>query len=286
VSRRSDCPASADGAGGQDGGVVAWDGGVVLLEEDELKDGLRSSAGLSADGAGLPADEAGLPADEAELPAGAVFSWAGESLFADRALNQLFAAVAACRTAWRPLSSMPFGDPSALPGLAPSSGESDKLLDLPIPSAGNGTGCGLRVAVPSAAAEFTLSAAALPAALPASAVSAPELAEFSASSVTALASARGVPESDEPGGLVRGDDMTSLSAVASTVSSSGSISRPDGATIREGSVARPALSTPSSSVPKVPLCAFSRDYTTKGNLPLTPESPGPDPKRPRGFTCR
>jgi hypothetical protein len=282
VSRRSDCPASADGAGGQDGGVVAWDGGVVLLEEDELKDGLRSSAGLSADGAGLPADEA-------ELPAGAVFSWAGESLFADRALNQLFAAVAACRTAWRPLSSMPFGDPSALPGLALSSGESDKLLDLPIPSAGNGTGCWVRVAVPSAAAEFTLSAAALlalPAALPASVVSAPELAEFSTSSVTALASARGVPESDEPGGLVRGDDMTSLSAVASTVSSSGSISRPDGATIREGSAACPALSTPSSSVPKVPLCAFSRDYTTEGNLPLTPESPGPDPERPRGFTCR
>lgn len=151
MSRHRDCPASADDAGAsagaqdagvvaRDAGVVAWDGGVVLLEEDELKDGLRSSAGLSADGAGLPADEAELPADEAELPAGAVFSWAGESLFADRALNQLFAAVAACRTAWRPLSSMPFGDPSALSGLAPSSGESDKLFDLPIPSAGNGTG--------------------------------------------------------------------------------------------------------------------------------------------------
>jgi hypothetical protein len=251
VSRHSDRLASADDAGAsaaaRDAGVVAWNGGVVPLEEDGLKDGLRSSAGLPADGAGLPADEAELPADEAELPAGAVFSWSGESLFADRALNQLFAAVAACRTAWRPLSSMPFGVPSASPGLAPSSGESDAgFLGLPIPSAGNGTDRWVRVAAPSAAAEFALSAAALPA----SAVSVPELAEFSTSLVTALA------------------------AVASTVSSSGSIPRPDGATIREGSVARPALSTPSSSVPKVPLCAFSRDYTTEGHLPLTAKSPG------------
>jgi hypothetical protein len=81
--------------------------------------------------------------------------------------NQLFVAAIACRTAWRPLSSMPLPDPAASARLSPSeslsgvaseaaeavsptglaeAGPAAEALDpfgLPISSAGNGTGAWL-----------------------------------------------------------------------------------------------------------------------------------------------
>lgn len=74
----------------------------------------------------LPASDDPLPAsdedeeeddddeEEAVLPGGDSCSGAGLA-FAARAVNQLFVAAIACRTAWRPLSSLPF------PAVAPSS---------------------------------------------------------------------------------------------------------------------------------------------------------------------
>lgn len=113
-----------------------------------VKDGLRS-AEENAAGRGLvplallPVAPDPLPSADSDLPALA---------------NQLFVAAIACRTAWRPLSSTPFPDEAESPdgslpaapfsATAPFSAAAASVLaglapgplDLPIPSAGNGTG--------------------------------------------------------------------------------------------------------------------------------------------------
>ena len=179
------------------------------------------------------------------LPAG--------SAFAERAVNQLFVAAIACRTAWRPLSNLPFPDPvpfsrsplsraSRVAGVPEDSDE--ELFGLPIASAGNGTG-GWSCEAPSA----------------------------SASALSAFPAApRPLSE------LVRDGDIALLSTTASAVSPSGSASWPGGATIRGGSVARPASSTPSSLCPLVPLCTFSRDYPTGDKLLLLSAALALDPE--------
>jgi hypothetical protein len=188
-----------------------------------------------------------------------------ESFFADRVVSQLLAAA----IAWRPLSSMPFGD-VAPSGSSLSSGEfgesREELLCLPISSAGNGgTGDWLRAAVRSLTSASALSAR-----------SGAELAEFSSSSFAALAPDCAASELDDFD-LVRDEDMTSLSTVASAVCSSESISRPRGATIRDGSVTFPASSTPSSSIPTgAPLYAQQRLYD-EGDSPFAAAPPGAEP---------
>lgn len=171
-----------------------------------------------------------------------------ESLFAVRAANQLLVAAIACLTVDRPPSSLPFGTGAALAGWSELSGESgaseasgasegsaEEVFGLPIWSAGSGTDGWLAEACP-----------------------------FASTSVPWSPPRFTLPVST----LLRDELITSFSAVASTVPSSGSMSRPDGATIRDGSVARPALSTPSSSVTTGAPCTFSRAYTTKGDLPF------------------
>ncbi len=190
----------------------------------------------------------------------------GESAFAAARANQLFVAAIACLTAWRPLSSTLFG-PVKLPARPVDGGDSLAVspaadaacdgsvsaalplepLGLPISSAGNGTGAwrGAGASSESAgsaksteSAESTESAAA---GLP------------SPSRPAACGSGRDVPDpaaaDREVPGPVRDEDMNPFSVIVSAVSVSGSISRPGGTTITEGSVARPASSTPSSSVP-------------------------------------
>jgi hypothetical protein len=85
----------------------------------------------------------------------------------------------------------------------------------------------------------------------------------------ALAADRDVPDADDAdrdvSDRVRDEDMVPLSSVVLAVSASGSTSWPDGATNTDGSLARPAWSTPSSSVPKwCPFCTFGRDYLIVG----------------------
>lgn len=107
-----------------------------------MKDGLRS-AEENAAGRGLvplellPVAPDPVRSADSDLPARA---------------NQLFVAAIACRTAWRPLSSTPFPDDAESPGCslpaAPFSAAAASVLaglalrplDLPIASAGNGTG--------------------------------------------------------------------------------------------------------------------------------------------------
>jgi hypothetical protein len=179
----------------------------------------------------------------------------------------LFVAAIACRTAWRPVSSMPLPEPAASPrrswsgfslafSLAFSAAEPALvaarkpapgvfgLFGLPIPSAGNGTGAWLDAAAgedadgEDAGASVTASSGA-------------GSAPFWMAAV--LAADREVPDADDADRDVpdraRDEDMVPLSSIVSAVSASGSTSWPDGATITDGSVARPASSTPSSSVP-------------------------------------
>jgi hypothetical protein len=189
-----------------------------------------------------------------------------ESLFAVRAANQLLVAAIACLTVDRPLSSLPFGTGAALAGWSESSAESgtseasgapeaseasaEEVLDLPIWSAGRGTGGWLAEACPFASRS----------------------APWSPPRFT-------LPVST----LLRDELITSFSAVASTVPSSGSISRPDGATIRDGSVARPALSTPSSSVTTGPLLLSAEPIRPRAIRPSCRKSgcgtPGPPCRR-------
>jgi hypothetical protein len=203
---------------------------------------------------------------------------ADESVFNERA-NQLLVAAIACLTAWRPVSSMPLPGPALSPpgsssGFSPAFSAAGPALGtarkpapgvferfrLLISSAGNGTRTW-----PDAAASPSAPEAGLPA--PAGLGTSDDGEEASAASVTAssgtgsaplllaaaLAADRDVPDADDADRDVpdraRDEDMVPLSSIVSAVSASGSTSWPDGATITDGSVARPASSTPSSSVP-------------------------------------
>jgi hypothetical protein len=284
TSRHSDdappgpvCGEAVDGAGGAAGaGDVAVsresrDDGAVddavpddavpddavpddVAVDDAVKVG-RRSPGEKTEGPGAPEPELGgggamieppgtagdacLGADDPVVPA---WSESEASLFAD-GLNQLVVAAMACLTAWRPLSSTPLAvetRPSEWPSLSFGSA-ADPLL----PVSDSVTRC------------------AGPFFLPIS----------SAGNGTRLEESSAAPPlwcDEAPFEAMASSDMTSFSVTASGALTSGSISRPGGATIRGGSGARPASSTPSSSVPKlvVPLCTFSRDYPTTDNLPV------------------
>jgi hypothetical protein len=248
VSRESRDDGAVDDAVPDD---VAVDDAAV---DDAVKVG-RRSPGEKTEGPGAPEPELGGggamieppgTAGDACLgaadPVAAASSESEASLFAD-GLNQLVVAAMACLTAWRPLSSTPLAvetRPSEWPSLSfgsaadPSLAASDSVTRcagpffLPISSAGNGT----RLDESSAAPPLWCDEA--------------------------------------PFEVVASSDITSFSVTASGALTSGSMSRPGGATIRGDSGARPASSTQSSSVPKlvVPLCTFSRDYPTTGNLPF------------------
>ncbi len=129
--------------------MVVVDGAdvVVVSWGDGVKDGF-ASRGAKPELA--LKSEAAAPA----VPAAAAGS-GSESLLPDpdREVNQLLVAAIACRTACRPLSTLPFDDAAASSGWSPSSfGESgdstepaeadesaEELFDLPISSAGSGT---------------------------------------------------------------------------------------------------------------------------------------------------
>ena len=71
----------------------------------------------SGEGEDCTGEGAGEGGDGAEEGGGALLTgWdsclAAGSAFAERAVNQLFVAAIACRTAWRPVSSLPFPDPA------------------------------------------------------------------------------------------------------------------------------------------------------------------------------
>jgi len=232
-------PASGEDGAGEGGGEVGAreGGGEVGDREGGAGEGGAGEGGAGEDGAGEDgAAEVGAGEDGAgEDAAGALLSGLGTCLgsclaagsaFAERAVNQLFVAAIACRTAWRPLSSLPFPDPvpfsrsplsraSRVSGVPEDSGE--ELFGLPIASAGNGTGGWSCEAPLASASAWALSA---------------------------------FPAAPRPlSELVRDEDIALLSTTAFAVSPSGSAFWPGGATIRGGSVARPASSTPSSLVP-------------------------------------
>jgi hypothetical protein len=148
--------AEEDGPGEGDGG-----------SDDDKEDG--------ADGA----DEAGEKGGRSltPVPAAPSVAWlVGCVSVFDRA-NQLFVAAIACRTAWRPLSSMPLPDPAASARLSPSeslaagaasdaagavapteaeagpAAEAFELFGLPMSSAGKGTGAWLTAPEDGAADE-------------------------------------------------------------------------------------------------------------------------------------
>jgi hypothetical protein len=270
-------PAGAVGAG--DAGETG--GGLDDRLDDGVKDGLRPPAkpgepdepvdeAGSAGATGLGAPLEPFAPDEgdrrspapgpaaAAAPAAPSPDWleADASVFSERA-NQLFVAAIACRTAWRPVSSTPLPDPpvsprrsssgfsltfsAAEPALAaarkPAPGVFG-LFGLPIPSAGNGGAGDEGAGDEGAGASVTPSSGA-------------GSAPFWVAAV--LAADREVPDADDADRDVpdraRDEDMVPLSSIVSAVSAPGSTSWPDGATITDGSVARPASSTPSSSVP-------------------------------------
>jgi hypothetical protein len=88
-----------------DAGVVGEDAGEDAVDDEGVKDGLRSGAGKD----GLSFAAVPVPSPSPSLGRSA------ESVFVDRA-NQLFVAAIACRTAWRPLSSTLVPDPEGSAG--------------------------------------------------------------------------------------------------------------------------------------------------------------------------
>jgi hypothetical protein len=247
-----------------------------------VKDGLESPAMPEKPDEGdgrWPAD--GAPALAAPAVPSPGWLVADGPVFVARAANQLFVAAIACLTAWRPLSSTPLPDPapsprrswSAFSPAEPAAAEAApvaarkpalgvfELFGLPISSAGNGTGAGLDPGAPGAPAapEPEDEEAADEGAEDEGEEVEPSVTASSGSGsapfwpTAALAADRDVPDADDADrdvpDRVRDEDMVPLSSMDSAVSASGSTSCPDGATITDGSVARPASSTPSSSVP-------------------------------------
>ena len=115
---------------------------------------LLPASGEGEDGEGEDGEDGAGEEGAAEDGGGALLAgWdsclAAGSAFAERAVNQLFVAAIACRTAWRPVSSLPFPDPapfsrSPLSRVPRVSGvpedSAEEIFGLPIASAGNGTG--------------------------------------------------------------------------------------------------------------------------------------------------
>jgi hypothetical protein len=130
----------------EDGDDVVDDAGEVVVSWDVgVKDGFESRGANPELAPKLGAAVPGV-AGPAVLPAGPVSaagSGSGSLLVVPaREVNQLFVAAIACRTACRPLSSMPFVEvepPGSLPSPSGGSSAFAGSVDPPMSSAGSGT---------------------------------------------------------------------------------------------------------------------------------------------------
>jgi hypothetical protein len=213
------------GGAGEDAGVVpaAGAGACGAADAAGVNDGLRPlfTAGAASGAAGADcADGPGCAVSVAVAVAGS-------------ANQALLSGVIVCRLACRPLSC-------PLSAVPPATGCAERAFGLAIVSAGSGT------AVPAPGSGE--SCPVLPrSVLPRSVLPASVLPASAEEPLLAPLARCAVPERELPD-LVRDDDMMLLSTTASVASPSGSASRPGGARMRGGCVARPASSTPSSSV--------------------------------------
>jgi hypothetical protein len=147
-----------------------------------------------------------------------------------------------------------FGD--GLSSFTDEADEAEAFFGFPILSAGSG-----------GTAPFSASSLALTPELPFALAPALPLAAGDAAGATGTIGATGAAvdapfplssaHDDDPPALVRDDDMMPLSVTASSVSTSGSVSRTGGAIMNGVRVVGPASSTPSSSVLTVPLRTFA-----------------------------